>query len=87
MAAYRALISTFKGYLSKCQSSNQMNRDAMINSVKHHKQNAEDYKVIYQLLMNYEQTAIEYFSENEMNSRVLTHPKAGEFGDQLTPLV
>lgn len=37
--------------------------------------------------MTYEQSAIEYFSENEMNSRILTHPKAGEFGENLTPVV
>lgn len=63
------------------------NRDSMMNSVKHHKQNSEDYKALYTLLMTYEQSAIEYFSENEMNSRVLTHPKAGEFGETVTPVV
>jgi len=58
-----------------------------MNSVKFHKQNSEDYRALYTLMMSYEQQALEYFSENEMNSRVLTHPKAGEFSETLQPVV
>jgi sorting nexin-1/2 len=87
MAGYREKINVFSNFLSKCQASNQTNRDSMMNSVKHHKANAEDYKALYTLMMQYEQQALEYFSENEMNSRVLTHPKAGEFGETLQPVV
>jgi len=30
---------------------------------------------------------LEYFSENDMNSRVLTHPKAGDLNENLTTMV
>lgn len=37
--------------------------------------------------MTYEASALEYFSENEMNARVLTHPKAGDLSETLTTMV
>lgn len=34
-------------------------------------------------MMQYEQSAIEYFSENDINARILTHPKAGELSENI----
>jgi hypothetical protein len=79
MAAFRERISIFSNFLSKCQQANMQNREAMMNSVKNHAQSNQDIKQLYTMLMQYEQSAIEYFSENDMNARLLTHPKAGEF--------
>jgi len=59
----------------------------MQQSVKHQKQNSDDYKQLYTILMQYEASALEYFSENDMNSRVLTHPKAGDLNENLTTMV
>jgi len=59
----------------------------MASSVKHQKQNSDDYKQLYTILMQYEASALEYFSENDMNSRVLTHPKAGDLNENLTTMV
>lgn len=84
MATYREKINIFSNFLSKCQQANVQNRDAMINSVSAHKKNADDYKALYTVMMQYETSALEYFSENDMNARVLTHPKAGSLEEDLT---
>jgi hypothetical protein len=33
--------------------------------------------------MTYEDSAVEYFSENRMEERVLTHPKAGDLKEEV----
>jgi hypothetical protein len=35
------------------------------------------------MLMAYEDSAVEYFSENRMEERVLTHPKAGDLKERV----
>lgn len=59
----------------------------MINSVKHHAQHNQDYKQLYSLFMQYESSALEFFSENDINARILTHPKAGELTDEIGTMV
>jgi hypothetical protein len=63
--------------------ANTANRDAMISSVKEHQAHANHYKDLYNLLMTYEDSAVEYFSENRMEERVLTHPKAGDLKEEV----
>lgn len=67
--------------------SNAANRDAMINSVKEHQLHVTHYKEIYTLLMTYEDSAVEYFSENRMEERILTHPKAGDLKEKVATTV
>jgi hypothetical protein len=56
----------------------------MINSVREHQANANHYKEIYTLFMAYEDSAIEYCSENRMEERIITHPKASELNDKIS---
>lgn len=81
MASYRERITVFNAFLSKCQQANNQNRDAMMNSVKFHTKQNKEYNDLYALLSDYEHKAVEYFSENTMEMRVLTHPKAGDIKD------
>lgn len=67
--------------------SNAVNRDSMINSVKEHKAHAKHYADLYSLLMQYEDSAVEYFSENRMEERCLTHPKAGDLKEHVQTTV
>jgi hypothetical protein len=87
MASYRERINIFQNFLTKCQMSNGANRDAMINSVREHKAHAKDYIDLYNLLMAYEDSAVEYFSENRMEERCLTHPKAGDLKERVQTTV
>lgn len=87
MAGYRERINIFSSFLSKCQVTNIQNRDSMINSVKEHQKHAAQYKDLYNLMMAYEDSAIEYFSENRMEERVLTHPKAGDLKEKVANTV
>lgn len=84
MATYRERINVFSSFLSKCQTANVQNRDSMMNSVKEHAKQANQYKDLYKLMMDYEESAIEYFSENRMEERVLTHPKAGDLKEKVS---
>ncbi len=87
MARYRERINLFSNFLTKCQQSNVANRDSMINSVREHKQNASNYKDLYAVLMHYEDSAVEFFSENDMNARVLTHPKVGDLKERIASTI
>lgn len=87
MARYRERINIFNTFLTKCQATNVTNRDTMINAVKEHRQNTAYYKDLYASLMQYEDSAVEYFSENEMNARVLTHPKAGDLKEKVNQTI
>jgi len=55
--------------------------------VAEHKKNHESYYALYSVLMQYETSAIEYFSENQMEARVLTHPKAGDLNENVAAMV
>lgn len=35
------------------------------------------------IMMAYEDSALEYFSENRMEERILTHPKAGDLKERV----
>jgi hypothetical protein len=37
--------------------------------------------------MTYEDSAVEYFSENRMEERILTHPKAGDLKEKVATTV
>lgn len=87
MAAYRDKINVFSGFLAKCQNSNIQNRDAMMSSVKEHKINADHYKQLYTVMMSYEASAVEYFSDNEMEARNLTHPRAGDLNETVATMI
>lgn len=87
MATYRERINIFQNFLTKCQMSNAQNRDNMILSVKEHKAHAKHYSDLYNLLMSYEDSAVEYFSENKMEERCLTHPKAGDLKETVATTV
>ena len=84
MARYRERINIFSGFLSKCQKSNMANRDSMMFSVREHEKNAGHYRELYSLFMAYEDSAVEFFSDNQMEARNLTHPKAGEFKESIS---
>jgi len=58
-----------------------------MSSVKEHKKASEHYNDLYSVLMQYEHSAVEYFSDNTMESRVLTHPKAGDLKESVTTSV
>jgi hypothetical protein len=45
----------------------------MMNSVKEHKADAAQYDALYTMLQQYEESALEYFSKNNSNERVITH--------------
>lgn len=83
MARYRERINIFSGFLNKCQKSNQVNREMMVNSVKEHQKHAQNYLELYTMFMQYEDSAVEYYSENQMEARNLTHPKAGELKETI----
>jgi len=87
MARYRERINIFSTFLSKCQMANSQNRDAMMNSVKEHQAHTNHYKDLYNLMMAYEDSAVEYFSENRMEERILTHPKAGDLKEKIASTV
>lgn len=87
MAAYRERINIFQNFLTKCQMSNTAIRDSMINSVAAHKASAKHYEDLYALMMAYEDSAVEYFSENQMGERCLTHPKAGDLKERVQTTV
>lgn len=80
---YQEKINLFQSFLTKCQQSNTANREAMMNSVKNHKLSNKFYVDIYTLFEQYEHSAVEYFSDNQMEKRVLTHPKAGELREEV----
>ena len=53
----------------------------MLNSVKFHTRQNKEYNDLYALMSDYEHRALEYFSENDMEARVLTHNRAGDLKD------
>lgn len=84
MGVHTDRITVFNGFLTKCQQSNIQNRDSMMNSVKYHGMGNKDYDAIYDLLVQYEHSAVEYFSDNDMEARSITHPRAGDIKDSVT---
>lgn len=48
-----------------------------------HAQATNNTKEIVTIMMAYEDSAIEYFSENRMEERILTHPKAGDLKEKV----
>lgn len=52
-----------------------------MNSVKFHTRQNKEYNDLYALLNDFEHKAVEYYSENSMEMRILTHPKAGDIKD------
>jgi len=45
----------------------------MLNSVREHKANVVNTAAFYQLMQQYEDCAVEYFSGNQPNARITTH--------------
>jgi predicted XRE-type DNA-binding protein len=72
MAKFRDRISEFSIFLTKCQQSNMTNREAMMNSVKNHALQNQHNQDFLSLLTQYEQSAIDYFSQSDLSKRTLT---------------
>lgn len=56
----------------------------MLNSVKYQGRGNKDLDGLYDLMMQYEHSAVEYFSDNTMEARSLTHPRAGDLKESVT---
>lgn len=59
----------------------------MVNCVKEHKASAAQIEEFYTVMQRYEDCAVEYFSQNEANARILTHSNQETFKDQLKTTV
>ena len=60
-----------------------MDRDSIVNNSNFHAQATQNTKEMVTLLMAYEDSALEYFSDNRMEERILTHPKAGDLKERV----
>ena len=60
-----------------------MDRDSIVNNANYHAKATENTKEIISIMMAYEDSALEYFSDNRMEERILTHPKAGDLKEKV----
>ena len=83
LAAYRDKINIFSAFLSKAIV--QMNRDR--KSIETAKNNYDEsykhYKRIYGNFATFENLALDYYCDGDMERRLLTHPSEADLGDKI----
>ena len=83
VAAYRDKINIFSAFLSKAIVT--MNKDRKsIQQIKNHYDNSyKHYKQIYKNFATFENLALEYYCEGDMERRLLTHPSEADLIDKV----
>jgi len=83
VAKFREKINQFNQFLVKAVMGMQKDRLMLNNAATQYSKSFEHYGSVYKQFMSYEETAVEFFSDNKADKRILTHADIGDFPTKL----
>lgn len=78
VARYREKINVFNSFL--CKAILGMNKDRLMlnNAAQQYSKSYDHYSSIYKQFIQFEEIAVEFFSDNKPDQRILTNPSVGD---------
>lgn len=87
LARFREKINSFNQFLVKAVVAMQKDRLMLTNAAAQYQKSFDHYANVYKQFMQYEESAVEFFSDNNQSKKVLTHEAAGDFAGKLRDTV
>jgi hypothetical protein len=78
IAKYREKINMFILFLKKADGMMEKAKENLKEMVIHHDKLKDNYLRMYYAFMKYEDIAVDYFSDCDVNKRSMTHPGVGD---------
>jgi hypothetical protein len=74
MTKYREKINMFIAFLKKSSVMMEKAKENVKEMVSHHDKMQDNYLRMYLAFMKYEDIAVDYFSDCDVSTRLMTHP-------------
>lgn len=78
VARYREMINGFQAFLAKAILGMNKDRLMLNNAAQQYQKSYDHYASVYKQFIDYEECAVEFFSDADATKRVLTHANAGD---------
>jgi len=78
IAKYREKINMFILFLKKADGMMEKAKENLKEMTIHHDKLKDNYLRMYYAFMKYEDIAVDYFSDCDVNKRTMTHPGVGD---------
>lgn len=87
LARFREKINSFNQFLVKAVVAMQKDRLMLTNAATQYQKSFDHYASVYRQFMQYEESAIEFFADNNQGKKILTNEAAGDFSTKLKDTV